>query len=203
MGAQVVGGIASADASEKQGRSQQRYYDYLAGQNEITAKETLKAADQQTTFIQDDAAGQTKLVRASGRLAAGAQRAALAANGVSLSSVSAEDLARDSFNREELDAEAVRHNADTKSYETQMQASMTAKSLRSQAVGYRMGGANAAEAGRLNAQTSLLGTATSVANTYYGYSQTSKGASPSAPSYKTVSGKQVLVAPPNYYKRGY
>jgi len=171
----VAGGIMSASAQKKAGEAQKRYYDYLAGQNERQAKDVIKAGEQQTTFIQDAATGETKSLRASQRQFAGSQKVALAANGVPLSSVSVEDLARDTFKKEEMDAEALRYNADTQAYEVQMQARNQAISLRDQASGYRMGGANAQQAGNLNAATSLLGTATSVANQWYGYRQTSGG----------------------------
>jgi hypothetical protein len=176
IGLQVAGGATSAEASIQSGKAQQRYYDYLAGQNERQAADVLDAGDKQTSFIQDSAASETKNLRASQRVFEGSQKVALAANGVPLSSVSAEDLARDTWKREEMDAEAVRYNADTKSYETQMQARAQATALRTQAGGYRMAGRNAKRAGDMGAVTSLLGSATSVSDTWYRYGQTSKGA---------------------------
>lgn len=201
MGAQVVGGAAQANAAQQEGRAQQRYYEYLAGQNEKQAQAAIQSGEDQTSLIQDSAATETSNLRRSQRQFVGSQKVALAANGVPLSSVTAEDLAHDTFKKEEMDAETIRYNADVKSWEAQTSARNQAVALRDQASGYRMAGANARRAGDTAAVTSLLGTATSVAGSWYQYGQTSAGKS--APGVANVKGKgYVPTAPADYYKRG-
>lgn len=146
-GLSIYSGIQSANGQRAAGAANQKYYYYLAGlSEEEAAKAQEQSARDQTTI---DIA--SKGVRSS-------QRAVMAANGVGGGSVTAEDLLRDTFNTAELDKMAVRYNADSIS-----------NSKYAEAKGYRMAGANTLQAANINADTTLLTTASSVASRWLEY----------------------------------
>lgn len=175
IGLQTAGAVSGAASAREQGVAQKNYYYYLAKQNEVQADQTLKAGNEQTSLIQDQGAFETGQLRKNERQTMGAQRAAAAASGIGAGSATLEDIARDTMTKADLDAAAIRYNADAKSWETQTTARNTAASLRAGATGYRYAGDNAITAGNINANASLLGGATSVANTWANWSQTSRG----------------------------
>lgn len=174
MGLQVAGGLQQSQGYLEQGAREQAYYNYMASISEKTAGEVLKRGDQQSTMIQDVALqSQEELDRQSKQLA-GRQKTVLAASGVWGNSRTAQDIARDTASQEDRDAAALRYNADVSSWQTMTAAKDQALALRRQAVGYRMGGDNAVEAARINAQSSIINTATNVAGTYVNWTQNRK-----------------------------
>lgn len=172
---QAYSAYSSSQAANEAGQSQQNYYNYLADNNDKQAKDTEAQGVQIATVTQDQAARDTKTLRNEVHKVEGTQKATMAANGVGLDSATAEDIAGDTFDRAKMDELAVRYNADMRSWDAQETAKQNAYQLRVQARGYRMGGANAATAGRVAATTSLLGGATSMAGTTFNWSQTSAG----------------------------
>jgi hypothetical protein len=165
-GLQIFGGIQQAKALREQGRAQQRYYHFLADQNEADAAKILKESEQQVTAIQDAGARETAGLKRVVSEVRGAQATTLAASGVGGGSVTAEDIARDTLRKENMDEMVIRFNADSRAYETRKSAVDKAHKLRVNAIFNRMGGANVNDASRRDMVTSLLDTATSVGSNW-------------------------------------
>lgn len=185
-GAQIFGGIMQSNAEEQSAAAKKNYYDYLAAQNDVQASKTIQRGEQQATSISETSAVDELNLNREAKRTMGTQRANLGASGVPSDSVTAEDIARDSNRTHQMDADALRFDADSKIWSARTAAADQAKALKDQAAQFRYAGANAKYAGDLNANTSLLGTATSVADTWYRYRQTSQGRTP--PTVKTRGG---------------
>lgn len=167
MALQATGGIMQAQGQIKDGNSTNSYYRHMADLSEQQAELTKIASDRKISYIQEQAARDSVAVNNRARQVEGAQKVALAANGVGAGSSTAEDLALDSMNKEKLDELAVRYSAELSSFETQKAANVEALGLQSQAVGYRAAGKQAKTAAKVNAFNTLLGTATSMSSTAY------------------------------------
>jgi hypothetical protein len=175
MGVQAVGTGVSAYGSIKSGEANAAYYNFLASQNNKLATDTQEAAIKDVSGIQTQASlTQEQKDREVSKLS-GSQRAALAASGVGGGSVTSEDISRDTMTTAGRDAAAIRYNADIKSYQIAKEAELRAQALRSQSEGFGQAGVNATKAGTLNALTSVLGGATSVASNWYNWNQTGAG----------------------------
>lgn len=196
MAVQVAGGVQSAIAENEKGKAEEKYYKFLAGQKDQQAILALQRADQSSKIIQDRAASEIGQMKDEASRLRGRQKTALVANGVGLGSVTALDLMEDSDRTAFLDEIAVRYNADSNSWVARTEGANEAWAARSEASSLRTAGKNAREAGRMNAVSSLLGSATTVAST--GLQMGSKGA---APSYAIVNGRRVPVARPNQVNR--
>jgi len=165
---QAYGGFSSARQQQSAGQQENRYYNYLADISENNAG-----------LVQDQAARDTLQLRREANRTIGSQRAAMAANGVS--GVTAEDVITDTLSEADIDASAIRYNADMKTYNARVEAA-----------GYRTKGAQAKASGDVTAYNTLLGTATSVAGSWLAYSQTSMGKTP-----KRASATQIRSAAMN------
>jgi hypothetical protein len=143
-GLSIFGGLQAALQQRKAAEAQKKYYYFQADQSDKEAQLAIEAGMREADTIRRSAKGVTA-----------SQRAAMAASGVGAGSVTAEDVARDTFNRSEMDALVVRYNADLQGW-----------SKRLQARSYRMAGDNALTAGNINADTTLLTTATGVADSW-------------------------------------
>jgi hypothetical protein len=153
-GLQVYGAV-------KKGQDESEYYHSLAKANNRQADETLKVAGQNQALIQDQAALESGALRRQQKTLNGQQRVAMAASGTS-SGATAEDITRDTFDREKLDQLLIRYNADAKTRSLGEHALFTAAELRNQGGLYNKAGDSAATAGWLNAASSLLGGASQV-----------------------------------------
>ena len=162
--ATVGAGALSAYGSYQEGASEQRYQNYVADQNVQQGKLALERGQRQSERIQDTAKEEGKRLEMDSTRHAASQRAAMAAAGVQ--GVTAEDIVSDSFSSEKLDELTLRYNADARSYETTESAKYEDYALRSKADQHRMAGKNAKRAGKINAFSTLLGTAASVAGGY-------------------------------------
>ncbi|CAK0756654.1 conserved hypothetical protein [Gammaproteobacteria bacterium] len=167
-GLSVYGGLQAADNTRKAAEANKKYYYSLADTSEQGAKQDIVSGmrDQNTIALSE------KSVEAS-------QRAAMAAAGVGSGSVTAEDIIKETFNKAELDKMTVRYNAN-----------MSALAKKQQAGQYRMAGDNAIQAGNINADTTLLTSATGVANNWINFGN-QKGwfNKSSAPAAATGAGK--------------
>jgi len=158
----VGGGVLGAYGQYQQGVSQNKYYQYLAKQNEKQAIEVKKAAKEEVGFIQDVAAEQSAQVGDVVEQTLASQKTGLAASNISLSSKTAEDVARATFDAGLKDEAAIRYNADISAWQTTRQATSTAEQLRSQAKAYKKSGRAAGRAGTFGAFSTLLGTGASI-----------------------------------------
>lgn len=159
--AAASGGL-SAYGAYQEGKATDKYYKYLANQNDEEANAVLKAGEQKATIAQNEGAKQSADLGRDVSVTAGSQRAAMAANGLS-GSVTAADLAGDTFNKAKMDEEAIRYNADSTAWGAKTDADFQAWQLKGQAESYRMAGKNAKRAGTIKMTSSLLDTASSVA----------------------------------------
>lgn len=156
----VAGGYAAYGA-QQQGKANQRMNEYQAATNEAQADLVERNANQNITLTQDMAKNESKSLAAKTMEVQGLQKAALAANGVS--GVTAADISNDTISKADLDQQAIRYNADIKSYATKTDATNQSWALKSQAKQFRQAGKNAADAGNIAATSTLLNTATAVA----------------------------------------
>ena len=178
MGIQVAGGALSYEAERQTAKAKESYYNYLAGQNEAQARTIAARGEQTATSIAETSAIDEANLNRSAKRVAGAQKAALGASGIGAGSVTAEDIVRDTAKTHELDVNALRFDADSRIWSARTAAADQAKALRDQAAQFRYAGANARYAGDIKTTASLLGTATSVADTWYRWNQTGAGRSP-------------------------
>lgn len=193
VGVQVAGGIQAAQAQAQQGRNNKDYYYELADINEEQADEqrgvaerqvayNTKVANSNITSLNANASRDTMTIERASRQVSGAQTAAGAASGVEAGSATAEDIARDTFDKASLDKMAIRYNTDNKignialtsninSWETMNQADLNARNLRRQAKAYRRAGDLGVSAGNINANTTLLTTAGTALSSAYSYAK--------------------------------
>lgn len=166
----VASAAYGAYAVSQEAKSKQDYYSYIAEQNKRQADRTEAAAEDQVSGIQDTAAKNADELSRQARQLVGRQKTVLAKSGVWGSSKTFEDISRDTQTQEGRDAAALRFNADRTSWEARAAAAEQAKALREQAVGYGMSGSMARQAGNFGIGSSLLGGATSVADTWMRWS---------------------------------
>jgi len=143
-----------------EGESKNKYYKYLADENEREATVLEKTAENQVTLVQDKAARDAKDLKNSIAKTAGAQKATMAAMGIY--GVTAEDIAGDTFAKGKLDEANVRYNANIESWNINTEANEQANVLRSQAGLYKFAGKEAKRAAGINMTSTLLGTAGSM-----------------------------------------
>jgi hypothetical protein len=167
-GLQLAGSAMSAYGAYKEGRAKEDYYNAVAETNDSQAKEVLKSGVANQTLIQDQALRDTVTIKQHGKQVSAGQRASMAANGVALSSATAEDVQRDVFTQEKLDELAIRYSADQKTREIGDSASFQAKDLRKQAQLNRQSAREARQAGAFNLGATLLGSAGAVGSSWYG-----------------------------------
>jgi len=181
-GLQLAGTAYQYQQQKKMGKAQERYYNYLASQADKNAALTLKRGEEQVTSIQDAGAKEALNYKRSSSKVFGDQRTAYAASGISSDSVTASDIERDTTKSISMDQDAIRYDADSKSYQAKVAAADQARALADQAKQLRYAAKNAREAGGINAMTSLVNGASSVAGTYASYRMNN----PTAPKVQTA-----------------
>lgn len=163
IGLQVAGSALAADGAQASAKATEGYYRFVAGQADSNANLTELAGQRQAREVQDAAAATYAQHLRATKQVRGAQRAAGAAAGVS--GVTAEDIARDTTDKAALDEMAIRFNADSASGEVLRQTGLTAFNQRAEGDVARMSADQAKQAGKLNLLTTLIGGASSVADT--------------------------------------
>ena len=162
MGASSVMG---AYGQYQAGKAQNEYYQYLAKQNEEQAKEVVATGKDQSALVQDVASSDYKSVREDVAKTMGMQKTGLAASNIALSSGTAEDIARATFDSGLKDEASIRFNADMTSWDIMTKATQESKNLKRQAEAYRKSGKAAKAGGAWSAGATLLGGGA----TAYGY----------------------------------
>lgn len=160
--ATIGGGAYSAYNQYQSGRAEENYYNSLAQSQQQQGQYALEQGQRQSSAIQDSAKVQGKQLATESAQFNASQRAAMAAAGIQ--GVTAEDIEYDALNKQKLDEAALRYNADIKSWEAQTGAQYDDYQYREQARQSRVAGKNARKAGKTNAFSTLLSTASSVAN---------------------------------------
>lgn len=159
------GGLAAYGAYA-QGQSQKNLYNYQAEINKRQAELINQTTEQNVSATQEAAKFESKNEKRSIAQLEGAQKAALAANGVGGGSVTAADIAGSTFDTAKLDELAIRYNADQRSWGLKNNAAYQTWDLDNQRKQYLISAKNASTAGTMNAFSSLLGTASTVGNNY-------------------------------------
>lgn len=168
MGLQIAGGAISYAGQKAASKAEQAYYDYQATIADQDAELALKTGQVNSRAIQDTAKLESKQYQIKASEFSASQRAALAANGI-IAGVTAEDIANDTFTKQQMDELAIQYNADVASWQTKYQAGAQARSLRNQASTLRIAGRVSAIGGKIAATNTLLGTASSVGQTYLAF----------------------------------
>jgi len=159
----AVSGIVGGVSSYQQGKAQQAQYNYQAQVAQRNAKIAQANADQKRQEGIEEARQQ----RIKTLQAVGSQRAAMAANGIDVSSGTALDVIEDTAATGELDALTTRYNYETQALAYEQQAD----NYNNQSSLDLLAGQNAYKSGMINAvNTGLKGLSdsTSVASKWYG-----------------------------------
>lgn len=167
LGAQAVGGAASAWAEGQAGKASGAYYGYLADTARLNSRLTKSAAASKKTEVSMAEGDASRQVNESVRATVARQRAAFAAGGPGAGSKTAEQIVSDTLARGELDQIALRYNADLKRKGIDTGADFAEIEYEGQAKGYGMSAVNAGIASQVNQMKTILGTGTSVAQTWY------------------------------------
>jgi len=139
----------------KQGSETNKAYRRQAELTEMQGEQQYKAGQKQSELIQDSAKQEGKAQKLQEAQIFSAQRAALAANGIDLSSVTAQDITSDSFNKAKIDEMNMRYNADINSWTTMENARQKRWSSKLEASQLRYSGKQAKRAGTMQAFTTL------------------------------------------------
>lgn len=159
----VASGAAAAYGSYQQGQAGKAMNDYqaaVAGQQAVLAQ---RNADQNSTLASIQGADDSQVAARKAAQVAGSQQAAEAANGTA-GSVTATDVAVDSFDTAKLDQQNIQYNTALKQWGYANQNTGQQFDLASEANQDRVAGSNAALSGDIGVGTSLLSTASQVAS---------------------------------------
>lgn len=154
LGLQIIGGITNANAQREQGQAQEEAYKAQQEAYNMQADEILLQGQSDTKNLRT----QTESLKAT-------QKTQMAANGMFANSATYEDILSDTAYREKLDELTIEDNANRQAAIARKSGAAAAKA-----------GANAARAGEMGMFGSLLGTASQVADSWYQWKKTSKGA---------------------------
>jgi hypothetical protein len=158
----AASGAYSAYNQYQGGKAQQKHYDSLAAQEDRAGKEALKRGQKQSTLVQDAAKKEIKDFKRDAIQLTSQQRAVMAANGIDISSVTAQDIAKTTYDRLADDETTLRFNADAKSWSVIEESRYRDWYHRQRGANYRAAGHNAKVAGKRQAFGTLLSTAANV-----------------------------------------
>lgn len=160
-GATAASGLTQAYGQYQEGVANSKYYQYQADQARQEGKIAIERGQRQSELIQDTAKAEGKNLKTSQAEYNASQKVALAASG--MSGTTAENIALDSMNKQQMDEAVLRYNYDTKSYEVTEGAKYQKYASDVAADQYGYASKNAKRAGKMAAFNTLLGTAASVA----------------------------------------
>lgn len=167
-GLAVGSGIMDASSAVIAGRAEQANYNAQARTLKTQAALDEATVVRQNQYDLKNAAFQIKQARRAGRQNYGRQLAAAAASGMDLSSVSFEDAVLDSARAEQEDIDLIKKNASQRAAESSLQAELNTLTAQGQAKQMNIAGRYAKKAGRINAYSSILSSAASVAGIWGG-----------------------------------
>ena len=157
-----VAGVTQAVGQYQQGQSQNSYYQYLAGQSRLDAQAAYDRSLRQSELVGDTAGIQNKNLAIKSAETSSTQKAQMAASGLDLSSVTAQDLTLDTLTRAKMDEAMIRRNANLESWQTEEQGKYAKWQGEEQAKQYGYAGKQAKKAANIQSFTTLLGTAASM-----------------------------------------
>ncbi|MBP2652632.1 MAG: hypothetical protein H6Q73_201 [Firmicutes bacterium] len=162
--ATIASSLVSAVAGVQSAKSQSSAY----AQQAKIAENNAARAESQAANVARSGADQEQQIRKQGNAMMGKQTAMYGASNIDTNSGSAQDVIQSTDYENLMDALTVRHNTANSVYGLETEA----QSDRSQASAYRTAASNATKAGWLNAGTSLLTGATTLASEYNKYQST-------------------------------
>ena len=151
----------SAYGQYQQGKQNQSYYNYLAGNTKLQSEEADKVADMQIADVSKDSARQLEDLNTNFNQTTASQKAVMAANGVNSDSGTYGDIMTDSVDKQTLDELAVKFNADEAMYQIRRNKINQKLGFATDASNYRLQGRNARATGKLNATSTLVSGAAS------------------------------------------
>jgi hypothetical protein len=184
----TAGGM-QAYGQYKEGSATNKYYKSVANTQQQQGDIDYVRGEKQSDLIQDSAKFEGVKQKGQAAQVASSQRAAMAANGIDLSSVTAGDLASETMSKARLDELAIRYNADVGTWNTMEDAKYKKWSAYTQANQSRAMGKNALAKGKNDAGLTLLSTAASMAMMgagAVGNSSSTQGASGWLKGYKNA-----------------
>lgn len=167
VGAQVGGGLYSAYAQGEEGKAEGAYYNYLAGgakRNAALAEAGITANRQAIGGAEADA---DRRLHNNINATVASQKAALAAGGAGVGSRTGQELIADTENKGNLDEQALRYNADLKAKAATISGETSALGFETEAEGDLASGLNARAKSKAGQIATVLGTAGSVASSWY------------------------------------
>lgn len=153
---QAAGTTASAVSQYLNGKAQKAYYGALQDTYNTNAELNDIQTARQSAYINEAAASQVHLMRGEREDVQSSARAAMAAQGMDLSSGSAQAVLLASERAAQEDEDLVRYQAELAAFENNKQGALASASLRSQAKVAGLMGRAAAKQGRLGAWGSIL-----------------------------------------------
>lgn len=163
IGGSAISGAMGAAGAEQQGQAQSQMYQYQAGVAQINQQ----IANQNAQYA--IAAGESKAQMAGIKTSQeiGAEKAGQGASGLDVNGVSATRVRESTLDVGSLDEATIRSNAARESYNYTVQGWQQGQ----QAIMDQMAASNAKSAGDMNAMSSIIGGASSVANKWLSYSK--------------------------------
>lgn len=159
---QIASIAFSAYSQYQQGVAQSRMYDYQAAAAKQEGEAALKRGETRAGLVQDAAKDQGKQQARSAAQLSASQKAALAANGIDLSSVTAQDITLDTSNKVAMDEMAIRHNADLESWSVKNEGIYSNWQKQTEATQHSLASKNAKKAGKREAFGTILGGAAQI-----------------------------------------
>jgi hypothetical protein len=156
MGASLLGSLFGASGAERTGAAQSQMYNYQAGVAQLNSKIALQNADYARQIGEQQAAqtGEAEAQRI------GQIKAAQGSSGLDVGGGSAAAVRAGQHRIAEIDMTTLREGAAKTAYSYDVQS----KQYDQQAQLYKMAGADAMQAGRIKAATSILGGVTAVSS---------------------------------------
>ena len=158
----ILSGYLRAKAQKAEGKAQEAYYNYLAEQSRLEGDAALKIGQKQSELVQDVAKEEGKQLKKTQAQFNASQIAAMAASGVDVSSVSAQDVVSSAYSEQKLDELALRYNADMRSWGVKTEASYKNWAANVQAGQYEYAGKHARVVSKIKQRSTLLDTVSSL-----------------------------------------
>jgi hypothetical protein len=153
-GTMAVATIYSAQQQREAGKSQEKYYQFLAGLSEKNRGEALAQGEENAALAKEQGITTLKNFKQQKAAFQGSQKAAMAASGIQ--GATAEDIILDSADRLRMDEMAIQYNTEMDIYNAKRGAQIQSNLLNQQAGQYRYQGAMARVGGDMSSFGTLL-----------------------------------------------
>ena len=157
----AAAGATSAYGAYQQGQAQKNLMNYQAQAAQVQAGQVAATAEANISGAQNQAALQATMLGRQQAIVAGSQKASAGAQGIG-GSVTAANIATDTFTKQQMDQQTLQYNANVKAWNITNQANNQIWGLGIQANMDTMGAKNAALAGDISAGGDLLSSAAQV-----------------------------------------